>query len=176
MGLRNFLCNLFDCQKFKDHDAKLTTIGVGVTSILAIVQAGLAPPLSWWIQNPGPVSEDQISLQLMLKGSQIWEFNAYGAEIVFDPAILTLTGVDLGDLNSEWTMEGENEISPGRWRFAGIPGTANPVTGEVTGSVSIFHFNVDPDFQGQTEIRIENAVDDFSVLSPQPLIFNLTIE
>ena len=177
MGLRNYLCKLFDCQKFKDHDLKLTEIGTTAAAILAVVQAGLvASPLTWWIQNPGSISEEIFSLQLMVKGSQLWEFKAYGAEVVFDPAILTLEGIDLGDLNSDWTMEGENEIEPGRWRFGAIPGTASPIIGEVTGSVSVFRFAVIGEFTGQTEIRLENAVDDFGILSPQPLIFNLTIE
>lgn len=177
MGLRKILCGIFDCQKFKDHDLKLTEIGTTAAAILAVVQVGLvASPLTWWIQDPGSISEEMFSLQLMVKGSQLWEFKAYGAEVVFDSAILTLTGVDLGNLNSDWTMEGENEIEPGRWRFGAIPGTANPITGEVTGSISVFHFAKVGGFTGQTEIRIENAVDDFEILSPQPLIFNLIIE
>ena len=184
MGLRKILCGIFDCQAFKDHDLKLDDIGakvveVGLTAsaILAVVQAGLvASPLTWWIQDPGSVTEELFSLQLMVKGSQLWEFSSYGAEVVFDPAALTLTGIDRGDLNADWLMEGENEIEPGRWRFAGIPGDASPITGEVTGSISVFHFTKAVGFSGETEIRIENAVDDFEILSPQPLIFNLVIE
>ena len=177
MGLRKYLSGIFDSQKFKDHDSRVGKIETMTVSILAILQAGLvASPLTWWIQDSGSISEEIFSLQLMVKGSQLWEFKAYGAEVIFDPAILILEGVDLGDLNSDWTMEGENEIEPGRWRFGAIPGTANPIIGERTGCVSVFRFAVIGEFAGQAEIRLENAVDDFKVLSPQPLIFNLIIE
>lgn len=175
MGLSKILCGVFNCQKFKDHDTKLTAMGTKITTVLAIVQAGMAGPLTWWIQDPGPV-QGQFSLELIVKGSQIWEFKAYGADIVFDPLAMVLESVDLGDLNPDWTLEGENEISPGRWRFGAIPGTANPVTGELTGCISRFRFSAVAGFTGETEIRIENVVDDFLALSPQPLKFILTIE
>ena len=177
MGLRKYLSGIFDSQKFKDHDSKVDGMGVSIAAILTILQTSLvAAPLTWWFQDPGPVSEEIFSLQLMVKGSQIWEFKAYGAEVVFDPAALTLTGIDLGDLNADWTMEGENEIESGRWRFGAIPGTAKPIVGERSGCITVFHFTKAVGFSGETEIRLENAVDDFEVLSPQPLIFNLMIE
>lgn len=163
---------------FNALNEKIDTLNANMTAQFSLVMAAIQTvsmpiaPLSIWTEM---VKNDYVDIHVYIKGSEIWQLQAFGADVYYDSNVLEFVDSLPGQFTENWSIEGENIIEPGHGRFGAVAGTVQPIEGAQIGSIAILRFSlIDPQFSGQTEIKLDDYVDDLEPMTPKP--YTKTIE
>jgi len=118
-----------------------------------------------------------VSFPVSIEGNEK-EIKAFGIyNFTFDSNMLQYLNVTKGSLTEEWYAVDGNEISPGNVISGGFLGSSDPIPIGSIGSLEIFNLMVTCSgcFDGQqTQVCIDNYVDDLSGITPEPACTTFT--
>jgi len=92
----------------------------------------------------------------------------FGLDLTFDTNIFEYHSIAKGSLTGGWTAVDGNEVNAGTVRIGGFSGTSNPIPLWSTGTIAIVKLKVisTSSANQQTEIRIQNYIDDIQGMTP----------
>lgn len=98
---------------------------------------------------------DIIDVPIAIKGNVVQGVQAFGLDLVFNPAVYEYQSIERGSLTQDWAQVDGNLVEPGRVRIGGYYGSGTVVTGSVDGTMAVVRLRF---ING--EVALENFVDD----------------
>jgi len=105
------------------------------------------------------------------------EISAFGLELVYDSSLFEFQSVSAGNLTGNWSAVDGNAIIPGIARIGGFTGASGAISQWSLGSIAVVKLKVTGTGWSsgqQSQICIQNCIDDIAVMMPYPSCVNFT--
>lgn len=186
MGLRTWF---FENQPFGDLVTKVNKLDSDLMA-MAVILTGIAgqfpitvdtgevvdklnlllkPQMSIWFEAGDGKKDEAIDIPVYVKGENLWEIKAFGLNFLFEADKFEFIGAQKGALTADWNGVAGNEASVGNATIGGFAGAGSPVIGDSAGVLFVIQLKVLVDGFVDTQMRIQDYVDDISEMKPQPL-------
>ena len=181
---RDWLCDIFLCSKFVELEtrvigieAELQVINQELAEVKSILQAfdttelsqqielSMKPEAAIWMQH-NRTEANMIYIDIYMKGEALAEYQAFGADFIFDHTGYAFIAMERGPLFEGFAMFDSNLITDGRLRWGAVAGSERGIVG--TTLCLIATMQIQSNSQGITAFHIENLVDDIADLRPTP--------
>lgn len=174
---RDWLCDIFLCQKFVDMEAQILAMDMKLddiqltlqqsdsTSMIEKIDLILKPESSIWMQHRETI-DDREFIDVYMKGETLRQYVAFGLTLIYDSTGFTFIGITPGSLTASWTTVDGNETTPGTVIIGGFGGPALGIIGNSTGV--LFSMEIQRSTAGSTSLELRNYVDDIVDLRPTP--------
>lgn len=130
---------------------------------------------SLWFEIFVQEATGDVFIELWVKGESMREITAFGFDVTYPATHAQAAEVIRGDLLLSWqTLEG-NEIQPGQYRIGAFAGAASPIIGTAIGRLLSIRLTPVAG-AGNFGLCIQDYVDDFTDMNPNPLCDNVIVQ
>jgi hypothetical protein len=188
-NIRDFTCDIFKCTAFTDLVAAVQAIHQDVLALgtpadygarFDAIEAEIAdlkrPEASRWLTNVTGQQNDQVTVDVMIRGESLTKIVAWGLHCQYPAAMIRLDAVEAGELMPDWQAIDFNESTAGVAIVGAYAGQGRPIVGTAIGCLFRLKFTILGTAGNQAAACLLNYVDDLAGYHPDGACSIVTIE